>query len=113
MDEQGYRERIAEFDGDFIDQLSAVRSGDSSRNVPLFESETGDLGEVYGLSRSLRRGLTTAARVRKVRDAVVELNNRWRKVEQGRGRQAGLRMIDHYTDVKLALPALWEYSHAL
>ena len=113
VDSRGYRQRISDHEAEFGDRLSELRAGDGARRIRLFDPGLTEVGDAYGLGRSLRRGSTTAARVRKVRDAVVELNNRWRKVEQGRGRQAGLRMIDHYTDVKLALPALWEYSHAL
>ena len=72
-----------------------------------------DVTDVYGVSRSFRRGSTTEAGNRGVPATVIELNNRWRKTERSGMSQASLGMREHYTDISLALPQLLKYSKAL
>ena len=43
----------------------------------------------------------------------IDLNNRWRKIENAKGRRPSMGMRQHYTEVKLALKALLRYSEAL
>ena len=72
-----------------------------------------DVFDEYGLSRSFRRGSDTHAINQKVDTADIERNNRWRSVENAKAKQPKLRMIHHYTEVSLSLPALLRYSQAL
>lgn len=72
-----------------------------------------DVPEVYGVSRSFRRGSTTEAGNRGVAPNIIEMNNRWRKVERAGTAQASIGMREHYTDVRMALPQLLRYSAAL
>jgi hypothetical protein len=66
--------------------------------------------EVYSLRRSLRRGSTTCATNARATQAIIEMNNRWRKLEEARGRRQGMSMISHYTKIRLAIPTLfWRY----
>ena len=69
--------------------------------------------EEYGISRSFRRGSTSEARARGVDDRDVDLANRWRNVENARGRKPRLAMRDHYSDIRILIPALIKYSAAL
>ena len=59
----------------------------------------------------LRRGSTTEAGNRKVDARVVDMNNRWRKFEKAKGRKPSMAMAAHYTEVRLSLPTLLEYSY--
>ena len=72
-----------------------------------------DVRSEYGVYRSLRRGSTTHAVNMGVKEPDIERNNRWRKVEAAGGKQPGLSMMDHYTEIKQALTTLLRYSSAL
>lgn len=69
--------------------------------------------EEYGISRSFRRGSASEARSRGVDDKHVDLINRWRNVENAKGRKPRLAMRDHYTDIRIMIPTLIQYSAAL
>lgn len=72
-----------------------------------------DVFDEYGLSRSFRRGSDTHAINQRVDTSDIERNNRWRSVENAKAKQPKLRMVHHYTEVSLSLPALLRYSQAL
>ncbi len=69
--------------------------------------------EEYGLSRSFRRGATSVARARGVDPADVDAANRWRTFEDAKGCRPRLAMRDHYSDIRLIIPALLRFSEQL
>ena len=70
-----------------------------------------DIEEVYGISRSFRRGSTSRATDRGVPPEVTDANNRWRKIERAKSMKAtSLSMQEQYTDVTLTLNQLLRYS---
>lgn len=70
-----------------------------------------DIEEVYGISRSFRRGSTSRATDRGVPPEVTDANNRWRKIERAKSMKASsLSMQEQYTDVNLTLNQLLRYS---
>lgn len=69
--------------------------------------------EEYGLSRSFRRGATSEARARGVDPDDIDLTNRWRNFESARGRRPRMSMRDHYSDIRLLIPALVRFSQSL
>jgi hypothetical protein len=66
--------------------------------------------DAYSLRRSLRRGSTPEAINWGVPKDLIEMNNRWRKFENSKGRRPGLSMIAQYTEMKLMIASLWKYS---
>lgn len=106
-DRSGVQAKIGSYNDQFFSRLARIRLG----SPHLFEPQI-DIGEAYGLRRSLRRGSTTEARNRGVPAPIVDMNNRWRKVERARGRRPNLDMQSHYTEIKMALPQLWKYSYS-
>lgn len=80
---------------------------------PDLISEKVDVEREFSVRRSLRRGSTTHARNRGVPDGVVEINNRWRKQQNARNREASLAMVETYTDALASLPLLLRYSASL
>jgi hypothetical protein len=76
-------------------------------------SETVDVYESNGVSRSFRRGSNTHATNQGVSEAIINHNNRWSMVERAKGRTPSLGMQQHYSDVLLMLSALLKYSSAL
>lgn len=104
-DKSGTQAKIGSYNDQFFSRLSRIRI----RYPHLFEPQI-DIGEAYGLRRSLRRGSTTEAKNRGVPEHIVNMNNRWRKVERAKGRRPNFDMQAHYTEIKMALPQLWKYS---
>jgi hypothetical protein len=76
-------------------------------------SETIDVFEQYGVSRSFRRGSNSQAINQDVSARDIDHNNRWSKIERAEGRAPKLGMQQHYADVLLMLPTLLRYSSAL
>jgi hypothetical protein len=72
-----------------------------------------EVGEVYGFYRSLRRGVTTWARECGVSEGDIDLINRWRKIEEARGRKPGLSIRDHYTEVVQLKSSKLRFSRAI
>jgi len=106
-DRNGGQAKIGDYDSQFIDRLKRVQM----EKPNLFDPKM-DIGDAYGLRRSLRRGSTSEATNAKVRQPVIELNNRWRKFDESKGKRPSMSMVAHYTEVKLMLPTLFEYSHS-
>ena len=104
---KGLRAKIGDFEGEFLERMIRLKMS----RPGLFDPGV-DVAESYSLFRSLRRGSTTEAVKNRVGQDIIELNNRWRKFDRARGMKPSLGMKDHYTEVKLVLPALWQYSRA-
>ena len=97
--------KIGEYDPQFIERLEEIQS----QRPELFPPGI-NIAEDYSLVRSLRRGSTTLARVRKIPQDVIDLNNRWRKIEAAMGRQPSLPMMQLYSEIMLMLVPKLEYS---
>ena len=69
--------------------------------------------EVYNVYRSFRRGSTTRAREAKVPKDIIELNNRWNKVERKSGGMPNMSMADLYTEIRQALATKLRFSKSL
>ena len=72
-----------------------------------------DVNEKYNLYRSFRRGATTRAREMKVPPDVIEMNNRWRKVQNKQGSLPRLPMTELYTEITQVLDTKLSFSQAL
>jgi hypothetical protein len=85
VDKKGNQAKIGSFDEDFHERMYRVKM-----RVPhLFELGI-EINVVYSLRRSGQRGSTSEATNGGVPREVVELNNRWRKIEGARGRRPGM-----------------------
>jgi hypothetical protein len=92
---------------DFLDHLQRVQDLHPTLipvNILVHDS--------YGLSRSFRRGATSEARARVVSPDDIDLINHWRSFKHARGRRPRLAMRDHYSDIRLLIPALLRFSQA-
>lgn len=103
----GKQRKVGTFNVEFHDRLARVKE-----EKPYLFEPTLDITDAYAMRRSLRRGSTTEARNLKVRPEVVDMNNRWRKWEQAKGRMPNMSMASHYTELLLSLPTLYEYSYS-
>ena len=99
---------IPQFDSLLHKYLAAVQS-----SAPDVLDPQVDVEQEYSFRRSLRRGSTTHARNRGVPSDIVEVNNRWRKIERARNREPSLTMLDTYTDALASLDLNIQYSQSL
>jgi len=97
-----------DFELDILDRLHIIQQQHPELIPPDVQ-----VYEEYGLSRSFRRGSTSEARSRGVQDSDVNLINRWRTFDNSQGRRPRLSMADHYSDIRLLIPALLRYSAAV
>ena len=105
----GEQARASDFEDSFHLLLQQVKDTD----IGLI-AESVVVTEEYGISRSCRRGATTRARVAGVTPEDIDLNNRWRKVENSKGRAPVFgAMRDHYTEISQMLGPLLRFSEAL
>ena len=107
-DKEGEAVRASDYDFEictWIAKVQATRPGIVQPDVDVFDR--------YSMRRSLWRGSDSQAIAQGIDEVVIELNNRWRRVEQARGQKPKMRMIQHYAEIKILLPALLRYSKAL
>ena len=95
-------------EADILNRTASVQS-----KYPELIGSAIDVHEEYGLSRSFLRGSNSEALNRRVSEATVERNNRWRKVERVGARKKKLKMRDRYTEVLIVLNSFLQYSQAL
>ena len=72
-----------------------------------------NIREDFSINRSFRRGSSTAAQIKKVPTEIIELANRWKKLERAKGRRAKMSMIETYADIEFVLPTMIQYSAML
>jgi hypothetical protein len=105
VDVKNNQAKIGQYDDEFTKRLTRVKM----LNPHLFERGL-NIVEAYSLRRSLRRGSTSEAINRGLPKDLIEMNNRWRKFENSKGRRPGMSMITHYTKIRLMIALLWKYS---
>ena len=71
------------------------------------------IAEVYNVYRSFCCGATTRDREAKVPKDIIELNNRWSKVERKSGGMPKMSMADLYTEIRQALATKLRFSKSL
>ena len=72
-----------------------------------------DVDTAVSIFRSLRRGSQSTAKNRGVASTDQDVVNRWRKIEEAKGRRAALPMRDSYADVTFLLPAHLRYTREM
>ena len=81
-------------DGEFHKALQQVQEG-----IPavLISSEI-EVGDLYHINRSIRRGVTSRATELKISLMVIDTNNRWRTLQTNRGKKGLYKMSQLYLD---------------
>ena len=103
----GNREKFATFDEEFRQLI--VRAREKYPSVLPAAVGVND----FSLWRSLRRGAVLETTNQDVSEKVIELINRWRKMEAAKGSLPGLPMRQVYTQVRSTVPVMLLYSKAL
>ena len=96
--------RMGDYEEVFFDLLETVMEDQPG----LFDKDC-SIRDWYGLFRSLRRGSTSLATSLKVPKEILDLMNRWNKVEQARGKRVNLPMHEHYTDIEFLVTLYLDY----
>jgi hypothetical protein len=71
------------------------------------------VSEKFNIHRSFRRGATTRAKEQGVDEPTIELNNRWRKVQNCQGGLPNLPMSQLYVEITQALTSKLRFSKSL
>jgi hypothetical protein len=109
--EKGTRETGGMYEGYLYQKLESIQNEEFGLIPKKIKIE-----EMYGISRSFRRGSTTAATNApndECNDTDIKRNNRWRTQERAGTKTAALDMIQHYTDTLQAVNADLKFSRCL
>lgn len=90
---------------------SALAKVQSSR--PDLISASIQVDEKFSIHRSFRRGATTRAKEVNVGEVTINMNNRWRKVQNKSGSLPNLPMSELYVEMNQALATKLRFSRAL
>ena len=71
------------------------------------------VSEKFNILRSFRQGATTRAKEQGVDEATIEMNNRWRKVQNCQGVLPNLPMSQLYVEISQALTSKLRFSKSL
>jgi len=97
--------RTAEMDAEFHSQLESIQE-----KRPDLIPVNVEVREDYSVFRSLRRGSTSRVGELGVPDPIVDLHNRWRKVEIGGGQISSGNMRANYTELRLTKKVRLKYT---
>ena len=62
-----------------------------------------------GFSRTFRRMAEGRARGENIDSGVQNAMNRWRKIEEAKGKCPRFNMVDHYSHAQELMPVTWRY----
>lgn len=100
--------RASDYEEGILSEIEVIQretTGIVGEHVNVFDE--------YGVSRSFRRGSDAHALNQGVSIIDIEINNRWRSIDNAGGKAPRLRMIHHYSDLKQLLKARLRYSEPL
>jgi hypothetical protein len=106
-DDTGKPARARDYELYIMDALAEIQSDHPELIGPEI-----DVYEDIGVSRTLRRTAATRAQEAGVSSPDIDRMNRWRSIENAAGRNANLRMRDHYADIRLLVKGLLRFSQA-
>ena len=67
----------------------------------------------YGISRTFRKSAENRARRAGMQADEIKVMNRWKTVEQSKGKRPKHAMIDHYSDARALVAVTWRYLYSL
>ena len=106
--DKGRPMKVSELDVHFHSILSEVQ-----KRFPTVIPPGVTVEDDYSCSLSIRCGATSEALNVNIPPAVIDANNRWRKRQRSKGLVPGWTMVQHYTDAKVAIPLLLQFSSKL
>ena len=97
---------LSEYDGMLLPLLERIQETDPNLIAPSDEVEKN-----YSFFRSFRRTATGRARAMGLDDSVQNAMNRWRIIEEARGRRPRFNMVEHYTHARDLMRVTWRFSY--
>jgi len=94
----------------YLDAMVELKEADDLNVLGMDECE---IREEFSIYRSFRRSSTTHAQNVEVPEEVVDVHNRWRKIERAKGRAPKLNMRERYSDIEHMIPTMLRYSDPL
>ncbi len=73
-------------------------------------SEADNVHANYGFSRTFRRTAEGRARAANLDTGIQNAMNRWKKIEQAKGKCPRFNMVDHYSHARDLMHVTWRYS---
>ena len=107
----GRKERISQYEGYLFSKLEEIQKEEDGLIGKMVK-----IREVYRISRSFRRGSTTAAGNAPNHECSaedIEQNNRWRREDNAGTKKASLSMIQLYTETLQSVKADLKFSSVL
>ena len=98
----------SEYEDDILGELENVQ-----RSTENIIGEHVRVYDEFGVSRSFRRGSDAHALNQEVSSIDIEINNRWRSIDNAGGKAPRLRMIHHYSELRALLKSRLRYSASL
>jgi hypothetical protein len=77
---------------------------------PNLISESDDIQANYGLLQTFWRTAKGRARAANLDSRIQNAMNRWKKIEQAKGRCPRFNMVDHYSHARDLMHVTWRYS---
>ena len=93
-----------------LDKLEILKASNSLAGKEFKEH---NIREDFSINWSFCRGTSTSAQLAQVPTDIIELANRWKKIERSKGRKPKLSMLENYSDIELLVPKLVQYSASL
>ena len=97
---------LSEYDGMMLPFLEHIQATEPNLIAPSDEVEKN-----YSFFRSFRRSATGRARAAGLDDGVQNAMNRWRMIEEAKGRRPRFNMVEHYSHARDLMPVTWRYSY--
>jgi hypothetical protein len=76
---------------------------------PNLISKTDDIQANNGLSQTFRRTVEGRARAANLDSGIQNVMNRWKQIEQAKGRRPRFNMVDHYSHARDLMHVTWRY----
>jgi hypothetical protein len=76
---------------------------------PNLISETDDIQANYGLSQTFQGTAKGRAQAANLDSGSQNVMNRWKKIEQAKGRCPRFNMVDHYSHARDLMHVTWRY----
>ncbi len=78
-------------------------------HTPNLILTTKDVEVNYGFLHMFRRTAEGRARGANLDSGVQNSMNRWRKIEEAKGKRPQFNMVDHYSHAQELMPVTWRY----
>jgi hypothetical protein len=80
------------------------------KEKPDMISPTDDIEANYSFSRTFQRTAEGRAGAAQLDSGDQNAMNRWRKIEEAKGKCPQFNMVDHYLHARQLMPVTWRYS---